>query len=172
MRNLAFTSGLLFSVLSFNVACSSDKSASPGGPDGSTSTGGAASTGGAKGSGGSTSTTGGATGAGGAKTDAGADAGTSPCETYCADEGRLCTGLNVQFTTNEDCLATCATYATGTPGDSTGDTLACRMTHLGFITSAAYATTHCQHTGKTPTDFCIPPAKADAGSDSGSDAAK
>jgi hypothetical protein len=42
-------------------------------------------------------------------------------------------------------------------GAASGDTLECRITHLGYLTSTSSAgdkTLHCGHSGKTPTSGC------------------
>lgn len=94
-------------------------------------------------------------GAAGALPDAGADL----CAQYCNLEQQKCTfgtGGNAQFTSRDACMNACASYdKTGTPGTSSGNTLQCRMTHLGFITSDTLAAQHCPHTGETPTKFCL-----------------
>ena len=100
------------------------------------------------------SSAGGHPGAGGASPDAG-----SPCTAYCALEKDKCgfSGATHQFTTEGECMAACAAYDTsGNDGDPSGNTLQCRMTHLGFIMTDADKTLHCPHTGVNPTAYCIP----------------
>jgi hypothetical protein len=140
-------------------------STSGGGSSNGGSTSGGASNGGSTSGGASNggSTSGGASNGGASNggstgdTDAGAtsdvDAGDSPCGHYCADELEYCTGANAQFHDIATCKTACAKYpTTGKDGDTMGDTLQCRVYHLG--NAAADPGLHCPHTGVTPTAFC------------------
>lgn len=143
-----------------------------GGSGASSGTGGGSSgaggVGGSKSSGGAGGAKGGAGGAGQADGAAGqSEAGPPPppppptCADFCSLEEQKCgfSGANHQFASNAACMTSCALYATNGPdGTSTGNSIECRMTHLGFIMTPADATTHCPHTGETPTAFCIGPA--------------
>jgi hypothetical protein len=130
-----------------------------GGPSsgGVTASGGATATGGTKASGGTSSSGGAASGG----TDGGdsPDASTSLCDQYCDLEETSCgfTGANKQFDNRAACDTACAAYpATGQTGATGGDTVQCRIYHVTVAgESAANATTHCPHTGVTPTGFCV-----------------
>ena len=135
------------------------KGAGGGGSGGKASGGGASSAGGAGNTGGGGNTDGGNnTDGGGNAGDSGAgDAGADPCVEYCADMMATCATTNGGFADAAACSTACAGYdTTGTAGASSGDTLQCRVTHLGFITGAAGFTAddHCPHAGATPTAFC------------------
>ena len=67
------------------------------------------------------------------------------CEGYCATITANCTGQFMQYGSPEMCLATCAAFAPGTPGDTSGNTLACRTYHAGAAADAD--DTHCTHAG-------------------------
>ena len=83
------------------------------------------------------------------------------CEKFCTDEFDICTGDLQQYDTLEDCAAECNQFARGAVGDTSGDTLDCRIYHLGAASGSAAgsATTHCPHTSATPTAFCVDAAK-------------
>jgi hypothetical protein len=188
MTRLHFMNGLLISTLAFVAACSSSSTPSKttgdgggsggasSGSGGATGSGGGSSSGGATGSGGGSSSggktgsggassSGGKSGSGGASSSGGAtgDSGTvSPaCKGYCDDEASLCTftGANKQFPDRTSCETACATFVT--TGDHTaqmGNTLWCRINHLGNIKAAltdANRATHCPHTGTSPTMYCL-----------------
>lgn len=61
--------------------------------------------------------------------DTGADAPATPsCATYCDTVGTNCTGAkNPQYLDSARCLAMCAKMTVGTLGDSSGDTVGCRL---------------------------------------------
>jgi hypothetical protein len=69
------------------------------------------------------------------------------CPTYCAQSAANCTGLNAQYPTNDQCLATCGKWAVdGKVTDTTGNTLGCRIYHSGAPAKMTPAT-HCVHSG-------------------------
>ena len=68
------------------------------------------------------------------------------CEKFCTDEFDICTGDLQQYDTVEDCAADCNQFARGTVGDTSGDTLDCRIYHLNAAATVS-TTTHCPHTG-------------------------
>ena len=81
------------------------------------------------------------------------------CEVYCGLAGKNCT----LFDDDEACLAACAAYATdGTPGDTAGDAVQCRIYHLGVAgdEGSGGAATHCPHGGPDGGGMCVgePPA--------------
>lgn len=101
------------------------------------------------GSGGSTSTTGTTTtttaGTGGTGGTAAAT-----CEDYCTENLANCKDANAQWPSKESCLAACATFPAGKTGDTSGDSLGCRVYHTGA--AATDAATHCHHAGPTGGD--------------------
>ena len=100
--------------------------------------------------------------AGAAGSDAGA-AGAGPvtqadlCTKFCADEATTCaSNALMQYASSGECETDCLGYALGTSGMTSGNTLYCRIYHLGVAAgSPTAATTHCPHTGPNPTAFCI-----------------
>lgn len=105
-----------------------------------TATGGTAgtATGGTAGS--STGGTAGAAGGGGGLT----------CAAFCAAVAAACTGANVQYASENECMTACAGWPVGTEGATSGDTLACRMYHAGVAATDPQpdnANTHCPHAG-------------------------
>jgi hypothetical protein len=120
------------------AACGDDEDSStvPTGPSGPTTT--TTSTGG---SGGSTTSTGGsATGGSG-----GGQAQT--CANYCNLQDANCTVDDDQYggPGQDWCLATCALWPVGTPADTTGNTLGCRIYHTD--TASTVGVQHCSHGG-------------------------
>ncbi len=82
------------------------------------------------------------------------------CEQYCHGWMWTC-NFNANVTAYddaEDCFTQCATFAPGTPGDTSGDSLACRLYHLGAaadVSDTANPNTHCPHAQAAPTAQCI-----------------
>lgn len=78
------------------------------------------------------------------------------CDNYCSIITANCTAEQSGYADAADCNTKCTADAwdLGTAGDSTGDTLACRIYHA----TAAHddAVTHCPHAGENPTAFCVP----------------
>ena len=83
-----------------------------------------------------------------------------PCEAYCQDIQAACTGDNAQFADDGACMAACMHYAaTGMDGDTSGDTLQCRVYHVGA--AADDPATHCMHAGPDGGGVCVDAAPAD-----------
>jgi hypothetical protein len=74
------------------------------------------------------------------------DAGVVSCAAYCSAIAAACTGNNAQYLSNDECMTACALLPLGTSGATTGNSVACRITHAGY---AAMGTTnpHCWHAG-------------------------
>ncbi len=87
----------------------------------------------------------------------GGDVCGSWCDNYCALAKSNCTGDKVLYSTDADCAAKCgAIKNNGNAGATSGDTVQCRIYHLGVAgTDAAMATTHCPH-AKTPAEAGTP----------------
>ena len=72
------------------------------------------------------------------------------CTGYCAGVSNVCTGGFAQFPSEAACQATCATWACGTPGETTGDTFFCRATHLAMVVAGLVSTLpECVNAGPT-----------------------
>ena len=67
------------------------------------------------------------------------------CEGYCATITTHCGGAFTQYGAPEMCMGACAAFAPGAPGDTSGNTLACRTYHAGAAADAD--DTHCTHAG-------------------------
>lgn len=73
------------------------------------------------------------------------------CESYCTTALATCDFASGGYTTMEQCVTWCSQigiWETGTEGDTTGNTIACRATHLGL------ATPDCASGGYTGGDNC------------------
>lgn len=100
------------------------------------------------GSGGSTSSTTSTTTTVGTGGTGGGAAAT--CADYCTENLANCKDATKQWPSQDSCLAACATFAAGTPGDTSGNSLACRVYHTGA--AKMDAATHCHHAGPTSGD--------------------
>lgn len=112
---------------------------------------GSGATAGSVGEGGAAGAVAGAAGAGG---EAGAVELTQPelCQQFCEAGEIICMGDLQQYDNLAGCLSACTTFVRGTPGDTTGNTLDCRIYHLNAAMTDAV--THCPHTQETPTGPC------------------
>jgi len=80
--------------------------------------------------------------------------GTS-CEAYCELALKNCTGPNMLFADLPACLTACAMFpATGSPGDTSGDSVQCRIYHSGTPASENPGL-HCAHAGVTGGGVCV-----------------
>ena len=79
----------------------------------------------------------------------------SACDTYCALADANCTDDNAIDWGDDDCATACAGYsADGTDGDAGGDTVQCRIYHLGV--AADDPATHCPHGSVDGGGVCVP----------------
>lgn len=76
-------------------------------------------------------------------------------ETFCAIDLHVCNGANAAYASESACVTASGSWAPGTPGDSAGDSLACREYHLGVATSNPAA--HCPHTADDGGGVCVSP---------------
>ena len=67
------------------------------------------------------------------------------CDAYCDRIGLNCTGDFTQYGSRETCMTSCAAFAPGSPGDMSGNNLACRHYHAGL--AAMVNDVHCTHAG-------------------------
>lgn len=81
---------------------------------------------------------------------------TNDCAGYCAATFASCTGDNAQWDSMADCLAYCgdAGWDAGTPGATSGNTIACRIYHAGVAGMPGMALAHCPHTGPSGGGVC------------------
>ena len=72
------------------------------------------------------------------------------CLSYCDGMGRFCTGVSAQFQNADACRAACnaptSTWACGKPGDVTGNSLFCRLSHMA-LAGVGGAATECPNAG-------------------------
>ncbi len=106
-----------------------------------------ASTGGAGGTG--TTTTTGVTSSSKATTATGtatssSTGGANDCANYCATIAANCTAANSQFADTATCMTACMPLTPGTPGATSGNTLACHIYHATAAMGAG-ADVHCWH---------------------------
>jgi len=83
------------------------------------------------------------------------------CADLCTAVTAACTvtgtGGTIQFTDAAQCNAWCGTaygWTAGTAGATSGNTIACRVTHAGLAVTPGPATTHCPHAGPTGGGAC------------------
>ncbi len=69
---------------------------------------------------------------------------TDLCTTFCTDNIATCTDVNAQYADMAACMTACGDFVVGDAGAMTGDTLQCRITHLGL--AVGDPNTHCSHT--------------------------
>ena len=67
------------------------------------------------------------------------------CDEYCSRLAAACTEQMRQYIDAETCLATCALFPPGEPGDEGGNSLACRMVHVER--AEGDPDPHCYHAG-------------------------
>lgn len=79
---------------------------------------------------------------------------TGGCATYCTQVTANCTAANAQYDDMADCMAYCTDVAwpAGADTDTTGNTLGCRLYHVGV--AAGDPATHCGHAGPTGGSVC------------------
>lgn len=76
------------------------------------------------------------------------------CDVYCRIVMDACTGANAQYADIAGCVAACGGFGLGgTPGDLTGDTVQCRLSHARAAESDPAV--HCAHAGAaSPAGAC------------------
>jgi len=88
----------------------------------------------------------------------GANACGSWCTVYCDLITQNCLGSNQQYSSLSACMSACPSIpATGNPGDTTGDTVQCRIYHAGVAGNpiSTNAGTHCPHAGPSGGGQCV-----------------
>ncbi len=78
------------------------------------------------------------------------------CENYCGAAMAVCTGGDAIYTSMDECMTACAAFdATGSIGDTSGDTVQCRLYHLGVGLRTGDTGTHCPHAGVSGGGVCV-----------------
>jgi hypothetical protein len=104
--------------------------------------------GGASGDGGTASSSGNGGGGGGQSDEL-------TCLNYCDVIDANCREINAEYISQEVCVAMCNTFDKGQPGDSTGDSLACRLHYA--LKAADDPVAHCQAGGPLAQGKCADP---------------
>jgi len=70
------------------------------------------------------------------------------CTSYCDGVGRFCAGASMQYRTADECEAACngSAWSCGQPGETSGNTLYCRLAHL-TLAGLGSAATVCPNAG-------------------------
>ena len=74
-------------------------------------------------------------------------AGTSACEVYCSTVADSCTGDDAVFTNRNTCLAFCERLPIGNDGDTTGNSVACRVAQAELAAATGEPEVHCPLAG-------------------------
>jgi hypothetical protein len=82
----------------------------------------------------------------------GGDVCGSYCDNYCDLMGAACPA---EYADNAACQTACGAFAAGTPGDTTGDTMQCRLYHASV--AVGEPVTHCPHAKQKPDSVCVAP---------------
>lgn len=88
------------------------------------------------------------------------------CDVYCQLANYSCTGTNAIYTSLSACQTACTGISlTGSPGDAAGNSLYCRIYHLGVAGQppSSNAVTHCPH-GMVTSSVCTAPTSSSGGS--------
>lgn len=151
-RRISWLRCAAVSALALGVAACSDDGGDGGANGDAGDTNGDGGTNGAT-NGGGTTDGGGTTNGGGGD---GSTAASQECMDYCDAMEATCTGDNAQYDNRDACLTACSGFDTsGTEGDASGDTLQCRMTHVGFAKDMSAPDVHCPHAGPTGGGVCV-----------------
>jgi hypothetical protein len=72
------------------------------------------------------------------------------CTSYCQGMGMICTGANAQFRNADECRAACnapaSSWACGTAGQTSGNSLYCRLAHMA-LAGVGGAAVECPNAG-------------------------
>jgi len=74
------------------------------------------------------------------------------CDVYCDASASTCPG---EYADDSECQSACAGFDdSGSPGDIAGDTVQCRIHHLGLAQESQDPGTHCPHAAEVPVGGC------------------
>jgi hypothetical protein len=79
--------------------------------------------------------------------------GGSDCMAYCTASLANCATMEPQYSDMASCLGTCAAFTPGVAGDTSGNTLACRLYHT-MAAASMPGMEHCLHGGPAGYDTC------------------
>lgn len=80
------------------------------------------------------------------------DEGNAGCEMYCSAMMAACGGVNAQYTSVESCIGACGGMPPGNPGETSGNSLSCRIYHAGM--ASIDPVVHCVHAGPSGAGAC------------------
>lgn len=78
--------------------------------------------------------------------------GNAGCEMYCSAMMAACGGVNAQYTSVESCIGACGGMPPGNPGETSGNSLSCRIYHAGM--ASIDPAVHCVHAGPSGAGAC------------------
>ncbi|MCY1009865.1 hypothetical protein OV079_30755 [Nannocystis pusilla] len=86
-------------------------------------------------------------------TDTTTNGGELTCEAYCGIYLDACTDF-AEYDNMQACLDQCGQWPVGTPADTAGDTLGCRLYHV-TVASTVDANEHCPHASPNGAGVCV-----------------
>ncbi|MEZ4227850.1 MAG: hypothetical protein R3B89_01720 [Polyangiaceae bacterium] len=86
--------------------------------------------------------------------DGGGSTSSALCKTYCDDVMGACTGSLAQYASLDTCMATCETLPPGNDGDTTGDSVECRVRQARLAASTGEPAVHCPNAGPGGNGAC------------------
>lgn len=75
------------------------------------------------------------------------------CENYCALYATGCADFS-EYANDQDCLSQCKQWPPGIAGETAGDSLGCRLYHVG-VANTTDPDVHCPHSGPTGDGVCV-----------------
>lgn len=75
------------------------------------------------------------------------DGGVDPCQTYCATVEANCQGDRALFPSAASCPSVCSGLPPGVPGDTAGNSLACRLTQAELAAKTGEPSFYCPSAG-------------------------
>lgn len=80
------------------------------------------------------------------------------CDVYCGTAMSVCTGANALYANTAACMTACGAFdTTGEIGVTSGDTVQCRLYHLGVAIRGDDTAMHCPHAGADGAGVCVGP---------------
>ncbi|MGE0323999.1 MAG: hypothetical protein AB7S68_16925 [Polyangiaceae bacterium] len=76
------------------------------------------------------------------------------CKTYCDDIMAACTGTLAQYASVDTCMATCEALPAGNSGDTSGDSVECRVRQARLAASTGEPAVHCPNAGPGGNGAC------------------
>lgn len=90
--------------------------------------------------------------------DGGSDGGNGDkdklCDELCTEVQATCVDKNEQYDDKDDCLKACENYPVGSADAKSGNSIYCRLYHVGIAAMKDMATAHCPHTSEKGGGVC------------------